>query len=107
MFKSITSNLIICIYDEYTKSQLSLIQPEINCAHECFIYNNIKIDLKTNSCIKNCNESEYKYDLIIYIMKYAQINLIFQIIMNIYVNINLQEIITILLLIKICIKKII
>ena len=64
MFRSEYPYLKICIHDDNTKSRLQpSIQSKINCSHECFINNDIKIDLRTNSCISSCNESSYKYEL--------------------------------------------
>ena len=39
------------------------IKSKINCSHICFNNDDIKIDLNTNSCVINCNESSNKYEL--------------------------------------------
>ena len=62
IFGSSCPNLKICINDSRTVSNLSSIYNcNFNCSDLCF-KKNIKIDLKTNECIENCNESDYKYE---------------------------------------------
>ena len=57
------SDLKVCINDSETRGIIYSDYNGLtyNCSDECFI-NNIKVDLKANKCIKNCNESEYKYE---------------------------------------------
>ena len=62
MFSNVSPNLKICIDDNTTKSQLQSINAIFDCSDKCFD-NDIKVDYKNNLCIKNCNESENKYEL--------------------------------------------
>ena len=63
LFKSTSSYLKICLNDSisqtYIKTRFSRVN--FNCSDICF-HENIKIDLGDDSCKKNCNESEYKYE---------------------------------------------
>ena len=61
IFDSIYPNIKICINDSYTKNILKQYNKFFNCSDICF-KENIKIDLKYNICIENCNESEFKYE---------------------------------------------
>ena len=64
MFSHSSSYLKICINNEDAKNKLpSDIKSKINCLHDCFIIDDVKIDLKNNLCIKYCNESDNKYEL--------------------------------------------
>ena len=64
MFSHSSSYLKICINNEDSKNKLPLgIKSKINCLHDCFIIDDVKIDLKNNLCIKYCNESDNKYEL--------------------------------------------
>ena len=61
IFRDTPTNLKICIDDVETQKVLEKYNKKIDCSDKCF-NDNIKIDLKTNTCVENCNESEYKYE---------------------------------------------
>ena len=58
-FYKANSNLKICVTDDTTISKLPGSRNQ--CSDNCF-NNNIKIDLGTNTCIKNCNQCSNKYE---------------------------------------------
>ena len=60
-FNETSSGLKVCLNDQYTKNLLKTSGVIFDCSDICFT-KNIKIDLNTKNCIKNCNESEYKYE---------------------------------------------
>ena len=61
MFKTHSPNLTLCINDKNTKNHFRNQIKKYDCSDTC-IKKNLKIDLRYNSCIKFCNESEYKYE---------------------------------------------
>ena len=63
LFDKVSPELKICINDTKTKNLLKSQNPNLNfnCLDICF-KDNIKIDLKSNKCVENCNEIEYKYE---------------------------------------------
>ena len=63
LFDHVSPNLKICINDSETREWLQTFYRNLNfdCSNICF-KENIKIDLKSNNCIEQCNESEYKYE---------------------------------------------
>ena len=62
MFLSLASYLKICINDGEFNNRFIDLSIKISCNNNCF-NDNIKINLQTNSCIDNCNESGNKYEL--------------------------------------------
>ena len=61
MFDNTSPDLKICINDSFTRNILSKYESKFDCNNLCF-GKNIKIDLKENKCVQNCNESEFKYE---------------------------------------------
>ena len=61
LFDRTYNNIKICINDTETQKVLKKPEKTFNCSHECF-KDNIKIDLKSNTCVENCNQSQYKYE---------------------------------------------
>ena len=55
------SKLKICINDLNTRSLLASYGKEFDCSDIC-IKKNLMIDLQYKRCVKNCNESNYKYE---------------------------------------------
>ena len=65
MFRRISQYLRLCLDDvinSYTKNLLNGLRARFNCTDRCF-GDNPKTDLKSNSCVKSCNDSDYKYEL--------------------------------------------
>ena len=63
MFYYAGRNHKICINDSYSNNFLSeKFTNSYNCSDICFEKTNIKVDSKTNLCIKSCNESDYKFE---------------------------------------------
>jgi len=61
LFSSNPPYLSICLNISNTMIKLNELQSKFYCNDLCF-NENIFIELKSNRCVKNCNESEYKYE---------------------------------------------
>jgi len=62
LFDSTFSNLKICINNEFTRKGLQkYYSNKFDCSDICFNKDR-KIDFKENKCLKNCEESDYKYE---------------------------------------------
>ena len=65
MFLNINKNVIFCLHSENNIQLTNAIPDEIinnnNCDDICFS-NSIKIDIYNNSCIDNCQNTDYKYE---------------------------------------------
>ena len=59
MFLNANSNIKMCIKDDTTINYLPIFRNQ--CSDNCF-NNNIKIDLRSNTCINNCNECLNNYE---------------------------------------------
>ena len=59
MFLNANSNIKMCIRDDTTINYLPIFRNQ--CSDNCF-NNNIKIDLRSNTCINNCNECLNNYE---------------------------------------------
>ena len=60
VFSPTYNNLKICINDGNTRNILNQYNSKFDCSHKCF-EENIKICLKDNQCVANCDECDYKF----------------------------------------------
>jgi surface protein len=60
VFDSVNANVKICINDGTTRNILNKYSSKFDCSYKCFV-ENIKICLKDNKCVENCDECDYKY----------------------------------------------
>ena len=61
IFGNTSSHLKICINDLETRIILDLPESQFDCSDFC-LEKNLKIDIKYNRCVENCNESEFKFE---------------------------------------------
>ena len=62
IFNGITQNVIFCIKDDDTKSNLLGTDKIAFCSDECYNINNSKIDISNEKCVESCFKSNNKYE---------------------------------------------